>query len=56
MKFGESANVNLEQFNLDGKKKKNLRKKHQNQSAKANNLSQNNRSKESQQDAYSDED
>ena len=26
MKFGESANVNLEEFNLDGKKKKNLRK------------------------------
>ncbi|MDU2830333.1 MAG: bifunctional lysylphosphatidylglycerol flippase/synthetase MprF [Anaerococcus sp.] len=26
MKFGESANVNLDEFNLDGKKKKNLRK------------------------------
>lgn len=26
MKFGESANVDLDQFNLDGKKKKNLRK------------------------------
>lgn len=26
MKFGESANVDLDEFNLDGKKKKNLRK------------------------------